>query len=45
MAIKPRLLEKYKNEIIPGLVKSFGYKNPLQSPRLKKVVVNIGMGD
>ena len=45
MAIKPRLLEKYKNEIIPGLVKSFGYKNPLQSPRLKKVVVNIGMGE
>ena len=41
----PRLLEKYKNEISPALLKEFGYKNVMQLPRLQKVVVNIGVGD
>ena len=40
----PRLLEQYKKEIVPGLSKKFGYKNPLQAPRLKKIVVNMGVG-
>lgn len=41
----PRMLEKYKNEISPALLKEFGYQNVMQLPRLQKVVVNIGVGD
>lgn len=41
----PRLYEKYKNEIVAEMAKSFSYKNPLQAPRLKKIVINIGMGE
>ena len=43
-AIAPRLLEKYKGEIIPALTKQFNYKNPNQVPRLRKIVVNMGLG-
>ncbi|GAB4447824.1 MAG: 50S ribosomal protein L5 [Chloroflexota bacterium] len=39
------LHERYKNEIVPALRKSFGYKNIMQVPRIEKVVVNIGMGE
>lgn len=41
----PRLLEKYRNEVSPKLAKEFGYKNAMQIPRLRKIVVNIGVGD
>ena len=41
----PRVLEKYKKEICPSLMKEFGYKNVMQLPRIQKVVVNIGVGD
>ncbi|MDR2523640.1 MAG: 50S ribosomal protein L5 [Synergistaceae bacterium] len=41
----PRVLEKYKKEICPALMKEFGYKNVMQLPRIEKVVVNIGVGD
>ena len=41
----PRMLEKYKNEISPALLREFGYKNVMQLPRIQKVVVNIGVGD
>ena len=41
----PRLLEKYKNEISPALLKEFGYKNVMHLPKIRKVVVNIGVGD
>jgi len=40
-----RLKEKYKEEVIPGLKKSGGYKNVMQVPRLEKIVLNIGMGE
>jgi large subunit ribosomal protein L5 len=43
-AISPRLLEKYKAEVIPALIKQFNYKNPNQVPRLRKIVVNMGLG-
>lgn len=36
-----RLYEKYKKEIIPALMKEFKYKNVMQVPRLKKVVINV----
>lgn len=40
----PRLLEKYRNEITPKIMQKFGFKNKLQVPRLKKIVVNMGVG-
>ena len=40
----PTLQKKYKEEIIPALVKSFGYKSVMQAPRLQKIVINQGIG-
>ncbi|MDR3366644.1 MAG: 50S ribosomal protein L5 [Prevotellaceae bacterium] len=40
----PSLKKKYKEEIVPALVKEFGYKNVMQAPRLEKIVVNQGVG-
>lgn len=40
-----RLREKYQREVIPALTKEFGYKNPMQVPKVEKVVVNIGLGE
>jgi len=39
------LKERYRNEVAPALLKEFNYKNPMQVPKLNKVVVNIGMGE
>jgi large subunit ribosomal protein L5 len=39
------LKEKYKTEVVPGMMESFGYKNVMQVPRLEKVVLNIGLGE
>ncbi len=41
----PRLLVKYKEENVAALKKSFGITNPMDVPRLEKVILNIGMGD
>lgn len=40
----PRLLEKYKTEVVPELVKKHGYKNVNEIPKLEKVVLNVGLG-
>ena len=40
-----RLQETYKNEIVPALMKKFGYKNIMQVPKLEKIVVNMGVGE
>src|ERR671930_714237 len=40
-----RLHERYRAEIAPALQKQFEYKNPMQVPRLSKIVVNIGLGE
>lgn len=40
-----RLLEEYKTNIVPRMTKKFGYTSSMQVPRLKKIVVNIGMGE
>ncbi len=40
-----RLLERYRNEVIPQLMAEFGYKNIMQVPKLEKIVVNIGLGE
>jgi large subunit ribosomal protein L5 len=37
--------EKYNNEVVPALRKSFDFKNIMQVPRITKVVVNIGLGE
>ncbi len=36
-----RLHEKYKKEIVPALMKEFGYKNPMQVPKVEKVILNV----
>jgi large subunit ribosomal protein L5 len=40
-----RLKQRYEQEVRPALVKEFGLKNPMQAPRLEKVVVNMGLGE
>ncbi len=40
----PRLKEKYEREVVPALRERFGYRNPMQVPRLVKVVVNMRVG-
>jgi large subunit ribosomal protein L5 len=40
----PRLLEHYRKTVIPELSKKFGYKNAMQAPRFKKIVINMGIG-
>ncbi len=44
MAYVPTLKTKYKEQIVPALVKEFGYKSIMQVPKLTKIVVNQGMG-
>ncbi|RMG40054.1 MAG: 50S ribosomal protein L5 [Planctomycetota bacterium] len=39
-----RLLDKYRQEIVPRLQEALGYKNPLAVPRLEKIVVSMGVG-
>lgn len=41
----PRLKELYQKEVVPALVREFNYRNPMQVPRLEKIVINIGMGE
>jgi large subunit ribosomal protein L5 len=43
--MRVRLKEHYYKEIVPFLMKEFGYKNPMQVPRLFKIVINIGLGE
>ena len=40
-----RILDLYKNEVAPALMKEFAYKTPMQIPRLDKIVINVGCGD
>lgn len=41
----PRLKIRYRQEILPALMKDKGYKNPMAVPRLQKIIVNMGMGE
>ena len=43
MAYTPTLEKKYKEEIIPALMKEFSYKSVMQVPRLEKIVLNQGV--
>ena len=40
-----RMKEKYTKEIVPAMMKETGYKNCMQVPRLKMIVLNIGLGE
>ncbi|WP_456434242.1 50S ribosomal protein L5 [Thermosulfuriphilus sp.] len=41
----PWLKELYQKECVPKLMEKFGYKNPMQVPRLEKIVLNMGLGE
>ncbi len=40
-----RLKERYRQEVVPALIKEFGYSNVMQVPRLEKILVNVGLGE
>jgi large subunit ribosomal protein L5 len=40
-----RLKEKYLREIVPAMIKEFGYRNVMEVPKLEKVVLNMGLGE
>jgi large subunit ribosomal protein L5 len=40
-----RLRERYEKEVRTGLMKELGFQNPMQAPRLEKIVVNMGLGE
>ena len=39
------LKEQYEKEVVPALMKKFGYKSIMEVPKLEKIVLNIGLGD
>jgi large subunit ribosomal protein L5 len=43
--VPARLKERYRTDIVPALMKERGYRNPLEVPRLEKIVVNMGVGE
>ena len=42
---KNRVKEKYETEVVPFLMKKFGYKSVMECPKLVKIVINTGLGD
>lgn len=40
-----RLRDRYRNEVVPAMMREQGYKNPMQVPRLEKIVLNISLGE
>jgi ribosomal protein L5 len=45
LARVPRMKERYHQDIVPALMKEFGYENVMQVPRFTKISVNIGLGE
>jgi large subunit ribosomal protein L5 len=43
-SVKPRLKEKYDKEIVPEMMKEFGYKSVMEVPDLEKITINMGVG-
>ncbi|TMA12714.1 MAG: 50S ribosomal protein L5 [Deltaproteobacteria bacterium] len=43
--VAPRLKKKYQEEVVPVMMKEFGYRNSLQVPRLEKVTLNMGLNE
>lgn len=44
-ATTPRLRERYRDEVVPALMREFGYTNEMQVPKLEKISINIGLGE
>lgn len=44
-AYEPRLKTVYRDTIRPALIERFGYKNPMEVPRVDKIVINMGIGE
>jgi len=42
---EPRLKKTYREQVVPGMMKKFNYRNVMQVPRLEKVVLNMGIGE
>jgi len=40
-----RLKDKYREEVVPAMIKEFGYKSIMAVPRIKAVVLNMGVGE
>ncbi|OGO51457.1 MAG: 50S ribosomal protein L5 [Chloroflexi bacterium RBG_16_68_14] len=40
-----RMKQRYQDEVLPALMREFGYRNVMQAPRLEKMVLNIGLGE
>ena len=40
-----RLYDTYKDEIVPAMIKKFGYKNVMEIPKIEKIVINMGVGE
>lgn len=40
-----RLKTKYKDDVVPAMIKDFAYKNPMQVPKLNKITINVGLGE
>jgi large subunit ribosomal protein L5 len=43
--VPPRLRQRFREVVVPGLMKERGYSNPFAVPRLEKVVINMGVGE
>lgn len=43
--MKTQIEQKYKEEVMPSLIKRFGYTSPMAVPKISKIVVNMGMGE
>lgn len=41
----PRLKSAFREKVVPAMMKEFGYKNPMQVPRVERIVLNVGMGE
>ena len=42
---KPRLKQRFEDQVRPQMMEQFGIKNPMAAPRIEKVVLNIGLGE
>ncbi|MGZ8423354.1 MAG: 50S ribosomal protein L5 [Candidatus Binatia bacterium] len=40
-----RLKTKYKDDVVPAMIKEFAYTNPMQVPKLNKITINVGLGE
>jgi large subunit ribosomal protein L5 len=45
LTASPRFQQRYTQEVAPRLMKRFGYSNPMQVPRIQKIVINMGLGE